>query len=773
MRCFSFLFVLVAVCLAAAPASAQFSVSIADWDVRAYQQEQIDENHGILRGSVELERADTKLFADEMEYFRDKDLVIARGNVVMTQANSRIAADSAEFNTRTQLATFHHASGIAPVQQPRQSVQRGGLAIPQQTGEDNDVYFFGEVVEKLAAKKYKITKGGFTTCVQPTKRWELSANTLILNIDHYTLLRNAILSVKGVPMLYLPIMYYPVDEDGRATGFLIPTYSHDGLRGHSISNAFFWAISRSQDATLTYDYYSRTGGGGGLEYRYVRNGGFGNFTAYRLDDRATVINGATRAAEISHTVRGNALQSLPGRLMARADVNYFSSLTANQSMYSDFNQIAQNQSSIVGSVVGAWRSYSLNALFDRREFFQNITGRSTVGGNSPRVTLSRNERPLGANSRLYFSMSGEGAHIDNQERQTGEIVSDRSIGRIDFAPQIRYPFNRWQWFTVNSTASWRETYYTRSNREETAEDGTPTTVIDDENVNRSYGTFRAQAVGPVLTRVWNTPDNGYAERFKHTIEPTLTLQRTTAIENYARIVKTDAGDSQFGDTTEVTYGLNNRLAARRRTGQGQSTSAQEILSLEVYQTYYSNAEQANVDPRYPGTFATNNPSKFSAVRTSLRATPTQNVNGTLSAEIDNRSKRLKTMSANANLNVSQSVNANIGWTHRFFIAELPGYNDPNNLDNTLQGGVNLRTRNSHYGLNSNVTMDLRVSELRYMRAQGYYNAQCCGLAVEYSRATYGSTSIVPSINRFFMSFTLAGLGNFSPFSGGLNGVPRY
>jgi hypothetical protein len=35
-----------------------------------------------------------------------------------------------------------------------------------------------------------------------------------------------------------------------------------------------------------------------------------------------------------------------------------------------------------------------------------------------------------------------------------------------------------------------------------------------------------------------------------------------------------------------------------------------------------------------------------------------------------------------------------------------------------------------------------------------------------------TTFAVPSDHRFFLSFTLAGLGNFSPFNGGLSGVPR-
>jgi hypothetical protein len=31
---------------------------------------------------------------------------------------------------------------------------------------------------------------------------------------------------------------------------------------------------------------------------------------------------------------------------------------------------------------------------------------------------------------------------------------------------------------------------------------------------------------------------------------------------------------------------------------------------------------------------------------------------------------------------------------------------------------------------------------------------------------------VASDHRFFLSFTLAGLGNFSPFNGAMSGVPR-
>jgi hypothetical protein len=67
---------------------------------------------------------------------------------------------------------------------------------------------------------------------------------------------------------------------------------------------------------------------------------------------------------------------------------------------------------------------------------------------------------------------------------------------------------------------------------------------------------------------------------------------------------------------------------------------------------------------------------------------------------------------------------------------------------------------------------LRGSLLQ-QRMSAFYNAQCCGIAFEYQTFNFsGRAFALPSDRRFFLSFTLAGLGNFSPFSGAMSGVPR-
>ncbi len=73
--------------------------------------------------------------------------------------------------------------------------------------------------------------------------------------------------------------------------------------------------------------------------------------------------------------------------------------------------------------------------------------------------------------------------------------------------------------------------------------------------------MRADITGPTFTRIFDTK-NGFAERIKHVIEPSVDIQRTTLIDNYDQIVKLDSYDYTFGGTTRITYGLINRLLAQ-------------------------------------------------------------------------------------------------------------------------------------------------------------------------------------------------------------------
>ena len=88
-----------------------------------------------------------------------------------------------EFNTRTKTGTFYNASGSATLAQA--AAQPGAEDRSMFGTQEPDVYFYGETLQKLGEQKYKITRGGFTTCLQPTPRWELTSQSVTLNLEHY------------------------------------------------------------------------------------------------------------------------------------------------------------------------------------------------------------------------------------------------------------------------------------------------------------------------------------------------------------------------------------------------------------------------------------------------------------------------------------------------------------------------------------------------------------------------------------------------------------
>jgi LPS-assembly protein len=699
------------------------------------------------------------------------------GNVVFRQGTNQISADRAEIDTNTRLGTFYNATGFTTVQPPKQAPRPGAVVPPPVSGQENVVYFFGDTVEKTGPRRYTIKNGGFTTCVQPTPRWNLSADKIVLNVDHYTFLRNAVMTVKGVPMLYLPVLYYPTKKGDRATGFLLPTYGASTLRGQSIHNAFFWAIDRSQDATFLYDWFSKTGQGTGGEYRYNFGGGSdGSIRAYVLNEQFQAQDVTQASSDTrSYEVHGTASQPLPFKMRARARVDYFSSIATSQTFNTNIYDASRSQRGFGGNIVGSWDGYNLNATFDHNEYFSSQTN-SNVSGTWPRLNVTRNEQPL-ANTPFYLSVAGEFAHVlsnvINVDANNTTSEFNQGFTRLDFNPQIRFPFKKWQWFTVNSSAGWRETYYSRSYDPATIDpSGLTQAVPSDQGLNRQYVTIQSQVTGPVFSRIWDTPGNSYAEKFKHSIEPYVNFQATSSIDNYSRIIKLEGVDQVVGGAQQYTYGITNRFYAKRRVAPGQVAQSREIFTIDLQQTYYTNDLASTVDRQYQTSNIGAVPSNFSPIALSVRGQPGNDFNVTMRAEFDPTYHRLRSVNANGNYNWSTTIQTTVGWSKTAYIPELTPTYDPS--AESINASTNVKTRDNKYGVLYSFNYDVKQATLIQQRTSVFYNAQCCGLAFEYQTYNFPSSSnlAIPSDHRFFLSFTLAGLGNFSPFNGALSGVPR-
>ena len=726
--------------------------------------EQVDSDHIKLIGQVEIECNEQSFAADEIELFKNEHRLIATGNVVFTSGKNRIAADRLDYNTQTRTGVFTNATGTAVLKdEPRAQQQERSMFGTSEP----DIYFYGKTLEKIGREKYKITSGGFTTCVQPTPRWQLTSGTVLLNLDHYAILTNSLFKVKGVPVLYLPIFYYPINDEDRATGFLIPTYGTSTVRGQTISNAFFWAISRSQDATFLHDWYSRTGQGMGAEYRYVAGrGSDGTLRFYNLreqeatytDTDGSVVSSPERR---SYEVRGSLSQRLGTRFRARGRADYFSDIAVQQTYNQNIYDSSRRSRLFSGSVTGSLAGWNLSAAYDRSETFYGTT-QSTVRGGTPKVNIQKSDRPL-FGSPVYFSMGLETSKFTAlRKTSSGEV--DNGLARFDVFPRVRLPFTKWQWLTVSTTAAARYTYWTERRDPETR------SLNISESIDRNYFEVSSQVTGPTFNRIWNRPGSGYAEKIKHSVEPYFNIQRISAIEEFDQIVTIDGVDTVVGKVTRIGYGINNRFF-RKPGGGGRST---EMLTVALGQSYYSDDRAAQYD-RYYQTAYGSAPSRFSPLTLQVRAWPTEGVNANFRAEYDTKFNALRTMSADGTIAARDWLHSTFGWSQRRFIEGLSGFDDPDRLDHYLNQATSWRAFNNRIGGSYSFNYDVKLGRFLQQRILNYYNAQCCGFALEYQQfdlSGFGTSLPVTKDQRWNFSITLAGIGSFSNFFGAFGGADQ-
>ena len=112
--------------------------------------------------------------------------------------------------------------------------------------------------------------------------------------------------------------------------------------------------------------------------------------------------------------------------------------------------------------------------------------------------------------------------------------------------------------------------------------------------------------------------------------------------------------------------------------------------------------------------------------------PTNELNATVRAEFDSQYRELRTISAQGTYTWTQRVQATVGWSKTAFIAELPGFNDPDD-PRPLHQRVDERAHAATTGSAAiySFNYDVLRSTLLQQRISGFYNAQCCGLAFEY------------------------------------------
>ncbi|MEK7220436.1 MAG: LPS assembly protein LptD, partial [candidate division NC10 bacterium] len=204
----------------------------------------------VARGGVRIVLEDRSLFADEVAMDLDDQTLVATGHVILMEGLNRLEGDRIEYNYRTNLGVVTNGRAfLAP-----------------------GVTFSGVEIRREGEKQYHLRQGRFTTCrlCQPEPQapdWEFRAEEATVYQDDWVVSRNTSFWVRGIPVLFAPIAALPIGP--RRTGFLVPRFGYGSRDGFVVKEPFFWAISPSQDATVTLTYRAKRGFEFLGEYRYI------------------------------------------------------------------------------------------------------------------------------------------------------------------------------------------------------------------------------------------------------------------------------------------------------------------------------------------------------------------------------------------------------------------------------------------------------------------------------------------------------------------------
>lgn len=207
----------------------------------------------VVEGNAVLRRGDVVIKADRLEYDQASGLAKARGNVRINNAGNVFEGPLLELKPDTWEGFFS---------QPRYHFPK------------NDAHGEADRADFIDDKRTVIHNASFTTCRRlpgPSwmPDWILRATTLRMdNEEDVGTAEGALLSFKGVPLLPIPYLSFPL-SDKRKSGWMPPTLGLDNINGIEVAVPYYWNIAPNRDATLTPAVMSKRGVNLGSEFRYL------------------------------------------------------------------------------------------------------------------------------------------------------------------------------------------------------------------------------------------------------------------------------------------------------------------------------------------------------------------------------------------------------------------------------------------------------------------------------------------------------------------------
>ena len=523
-------------------------------------------------------------------FYRDADIGVMEltGNVQIVYGDEHLSCDRA---TVRLLSEEVEASGHILVVSPMARVEgtRAVMNYATETGliyngfvESQQIALEGETVRKTGPHTYVAEKATFTACTTCPPAWLFSGSRITAELGGYARIKNPLFKIAYFPLpIWLPYIVVPLKSD-RQTGFLAPSIGFEGPGGTSLAEPYFWAISRSQDATLTVKDYQFRGVKALTNYRYAltdSTGGQGNvgilqdqvfvgdtqltkfktvgaFNRWFIDYAHSIElpDGFTQKTKISlvsdlfylrdfpEDIKGYGDPALENRVSlthntenthASVDASYYTNLlernpvSANADAVQRFPELRYSiaESRIADSGVlfhldANYANFVRNGLS-----YDDVAGSpSGVLGTSGRVTPDELARLPNPPIKWVDNSRGPDAYGQGLGQfDPGQDVI-RAGQRLDVRPEISAPFHLGQYLDVLPSLAFRHTQYSfAATGDQPGFDSTPARDYTQAQISTRTRISRIYDPPEDDRPIGSTEPPARRNRYKHEIEPEVTF----------------------------------------------------------------------------------------------------------------------------------------------------------------------------------------------------------------------------------------------------------
>jgi LPS-assembly protein len=507
------------------------------------------------KGNAEVKREGMTLKADQVSVNRETQDMEASGNVSIDDPEWKVKrADRVQFNLGKETG----------------EIEKGDLFI-----ESGHLSASGARFKKLGGQAYHIDEGFFTTCLCESgpPSWKISADEIDIKQEGSGVIKRGWFYIMDVPILYIPYAIFPLNTE-RQSGFLFPKFGYSGRDGFQFQLPYFWAISKSTDATFTADIETRTRLGFIGEFRTVLSkdtqiqfqGSYFNESMRsnadeRIKDDAIAdpnIPIQRWSAVGSHRQGTNLGWQTYSDIAAFSDDLFTRELTRRFSLaFEDEKDLRSSRYS--RSRMGFYRNWGDVQFEGQADYYQDFIQEDRHTFQRAPQLLAKGNHTLGE-TPLLLNWRAEGVSFVRRNGPAGM--------RVDLRPEVALPFNLGSYLYGALSVAPRATVYNLYENKDTVvtlannpgDSSAPFRVKHTRTLAQNPARGLVEVTGRVGTsfgRVFDFGESSSVQKLKHTIEPEV---------SYLFIPQTGQHDIPIMDGTDringrsvVTFALTNRL----------------------------------------------------------------------------------------------------------------------------------------------------------------------------------------------------------------------